>query len=98
VPHSNIYQKSDVKAIIEVKKHGFFYKKVEGTVRIGKDFETPLNTGIPFYYITIKESPKFTGVTRSILGERCFFLGTSHKRDWNTGEWKRFVEYIKNTI
>lgn len=98
VPYSNIYQKSDVKAIIEVKKHGFFYKKVEGILKIGKDFEIPLNTGIPFYYITVKESVKFTEDTRSVLGDKCFFLGTSHKRDWNTGEWKRFVESIKNIL
>jgi hypothetical protein len=97
VPDSNIYQESDVKTKIEVKKHGFFYKKVEGKEKIEKYFEPHINAKIPFYYITVKENVNFTEDTRSALGNKCFFLGTSHKQDWNTGEWKRFVEAIKNT-
>lgn len=95
--YSNSYKRADVKLIIEVKKSGFFYKKVEGIIQIGKYFETPLQRGIPFFYITIKESERFIKITRGKIGYRSFFLGTSHK-SWNNGEWKNFVNAVKKTL
>ena len=93
-PHLGVYASSDILAILEIKKHGFFFRKIEGEYKIRESFHAFYNTQIPFFYITIKESKKFIEATRSILGDNAFFLCQSPQGPIITGEWQRFVERL----
>jgi len=93
VPRTPAYAKDHVRVLIEIKKHGFFYRKIKGKYRIAEYFQSFRDTGKPFLYLTVRESPFFVSATQKILGSDCFFLGVSRGKPIE-GEWRRFVERL----
>ncbi len=89
----NAYLKDDVKLVIEVKKHGFYFKKIEGGYEIREYFKQYLNANIPFVYLSVKESGTFIKITEEVIPTAAFFLGVSGKKIINGG-WQRFIEKI----
>ena len=65
--------KDAVKMLIEIKKHGVYYKKTNGVYEIKKNFLVFRNTGKPFVYLTVMESSTFIAATQKILGKDAFF-------------------------
>jgi hypothetical protein len=97
VPGTAAYRKDDVKVLIEIKKHGFYFKKIRGEYEIGKYFQAFRDAAKPFLYLTVRESSTFISATQKILGENSFFLGVSHG-ELREGEWNRFVERVRGLL
>jgi len=97
VPGTAAYRKDDVKLLIEIKKHGFYYRKTKGEYEIGKYFQAFRDVGKPFLYLTVRESSTFISATQKILGEDSFFLGVSYGKP-REGEWNRFVERVSRLL
>ena len=99
--YSNAFEKNDVLAIIEVKKNGFFYKKDEAENKIGAYVDKITNIGIPFFYITIRETKNYRDFTKKVFKDKkltnnCFFLKVSES--WEDEEWGKFVNAINSSI
>lgn len=92
---TNAHKIDDVKLLLEVKKHGFYYKKSEGKYEIQEYFKQFQNVGIPFLYITVRESKKFIEITRNVLGDRFFCLGVSYGESI-PGEYEKFIDKLDN--
>ena len=97
VPRTAAYKKDDVKLLIEIKKHGFYFRKIKGEYEIGKYFQAFRDVGKPFLYLTVRESSTFISATRKILGEDSYFLGVSHGK-LTEGEWNRFVVRVSGLL
>ncbi|EFD92502.1 MAG: hypothetical protein BJBARM5_0791 [Candidatus Parvarchaeum acidophilus ARMAN-5] len=95
--YSNCYKKEDVKLVIEVKKHGFYFKKTEAKEKMRKYFAKQEAIGVPFLYITLKESKRLKADAEAVLDNRCFTLGISPK-PWLNDEWEKFVMAIKSNL
>lgn len=95
--YSNCYKKEDVRLAIEVKKHGFYYKKTEARVKMKEYFARREVIDVPFLYITLKESKRLKVDVEAVLDNRCFTLGLSPK-PWLNGEWGRFVDAVKSDL
>ena len=95
--YSNCYKKEDVKLAIEVKKHGFYYKKTEAKAKMKEYFDKQNLVGVPFLYITLKESKRLKADVEAVLGNRCFTLGLSPE-PWLDGEWEKFVNTVKSKL
>ncbi len=94
LPYSNVHEREDGKSIIECKKQGFFYKKSLSQTKIVENFKNLERAGLPYKYITIRESRRIIEATRSVLPEdKSFFLGISAEK-WINGEWERFVKSV----
>jgi hypothetical protein len=91
------YRKDDVKLLIEIKKHGFYFKKIKEKYEISKYFRAFRDIGKPFLYLTVRESSTFISATRNVLGEDSFFLGVSHG-ELREGEWNRFIERVRGLL
>lgn len=94
---TNAYKKDDVKLVIEIKKHGFYYKKIEGERKIKEYFKPFENTKKSFLYLTVQESSTFIIATRNVIDNRAFFLGVS-SRNPIEGEWERFVISVQEIL
>jgi len=75
---TNEYKLEDVKLLIEIKKHGFYFKKIEGKYEINNYFQQFRSVGKPFIYLTVKESQKFINMTKEVLKDNSFFLCVSN--------------------
>ena len=91
---TNAYRISDIRLILEIKKHGFYYKKSEGRYEIEKYFKHFNATEKPFLYLTVKESKKFIDITKEVLGAKFFCLCVSYGKPI-IGEYERFIGEIK---
>ena len=90
---TNTYKRKDIRLLIEVKKHGFYFRKIDGNYEIKKYFKQFSDVNLPFIYISVKESRNFIKMTKEILPENSFFLCISQGKPI-TGEWERFVNTV----
>ena len=95
VPHSNCYERSDTKLIIEIKKHGFYYTKLTAVEEIRKYIQPFEHAELPWIYLTIAESKKMWNATREVMGDKSFCLSTSPKMTQIDDQWRAFVERVK---
>jgi hypothetical protein len=97
-PSTNCFKNGDVKLIVEVKKHGFYFKKISAEENIHNYLKPYEDTGKVWFYFTIQENKTLTDATKKVMRERAFFLSTSPNKIQIPGEWKRFIEAVQRVI
>jgi len=92
--YTNAFNRDSVKLVIEVKKHGFYFKKVDAEARIKECVEPFESTGIPYLYVSIQESERFIEATRNVLRDRAHFLKVSFSGELVKDGWQNFVNKV----
>ena len=89
---TNIYSKSRVHLLIEVKGSGYFYKRVEVADRLREQRKrVQTETGKPILYLLLREDETNSpSVLRGIGRNHAFILKVGERKI--PGEWARFVE------
>lgn len=95
--YTNCFPRAKVRLIIEIKKHGFYYKKVEAEEKISQYVRHFEDVGLPYLYLTVQESRKIIEATKNVLHDRAFFLQISGGRPIDD-EWERFVNKVLNLL
>jgi len=92
-PGTVAYREEAVRVLIEIKKHGFYFKKRTAGTKIIEYFDRFREIHKPFIYLTVKESRTMINATSAVLEDDSFFLCESPDRVL-PGQWQRFVEHL----
>lgn len=93
IPGTAAYREEDIRLLIEIKKHGFYFKKRTAGEKIGEYFDRFREVGKPFVYLTVKESRTMINATSAALENDFFYLCESPNRVL-AGQWERCVQRI----
>ena len=94
-PHTNCFKASEAKMVVEIKAHGFYFKKDEAVKKIQDYSGLFKDTGLKWAYITIAENETLWKSTKEAMRENAFRLSISPKFSIEKDAWQEFVNKVK---